>query len=52
MRPRRSDSIGNLGELLQELRVALPGVQVLMFATFWYALPLLRRLSLGEDEEP
>jgi hypothetical protein len=23
----------------------------LMFGTFWYGLPLLRRLSLGEDEE-
>ncbi|MCA1481160.1 DUF6328 family protein, partial [Bradyrhizobium sp. NBAIM08] len=24
----------------------------LMFATFWYALPLLRRLNLGEEEGP
>jgi hypothetical protein len=23
----------------------------LMFATFWYGLPMLRRISLGEDEE-
>ena len=23
----------------------------LMFATFWYGLPMLRRLSLGEDED-
>jgi hypothetical protein len=24
----------------------------LMFATFWYGLPLLRRLSLDEDDQP